>query len=96
MGARRSVPQVVSLLRPHPGFRVGSKCFHEKGCRMTKKYLEALAAAIARVEMPEASREALITEVSAVCAAMNPRFNAEVFRRAATPESSASIEIEEV
>lgn len=63
---------------------------------MTKKYLEALAAAIARVDMPEESRVQLIAGVCAVCASMNPRFNAEVFRRAATPESFASIEIEEV
>lgn len=63
---------------------------------MTKKYFEALAAAIARVSMPEESRAELIAEVSAVCASMNPRFNAEVFRKAATPESFASIECEEV
>lgn len=63
---------------------------------MTKKHLEALAAAIARVNMPEESRAQLIAEVSAVCASMNPRFNAEVFRKAATPESFASLKVEEV
>lgn len=63
---------------------------------MTKKHLEALAAAIARVNMPEESRAELITEVSAVCASMNPRFNAEIFRKAATPESFDSLSCEEV
>jgi hypothetical protein len=63
---------------------------------VTKKHLEALAAAIAGVDMPEESRVQLIAEVSAVCASMNPRFNAEVFRKAATPESFASLDCEEV
>lgn len=65
---------------------------------MTKKYLEALAAAIARVDMPGESRAQLIAEVSAVFAVMNPRFNAEVFRKAATPEAESfgSVVCEEV
>lgn len=65
---------------------------------MTKKHLVALAAVIAGVDMPKESRAQLIAEVSAVIAVMNPRFNAEVFRKAATPEAESfdSIVCEEV